>query len=567
MDNGVQYGYGTPINNKNMPTKRARRRNKAAASTNLPSDAVSPEGHSSSDGLDYPMTSRMITEANLLDGTFNLPGSSPDNSDESSDGWSDSAGLTSEDEEVAIDVNGSQDIESTMIESTGDGLLLVSDDEMGVGNDEYLSDSALSLNAFKRPSLQSHDEANPDSTGAEHPEQSKIPSCVALGDLPHEHQEIDNQGIDDPSRNYDARYDGSLQDLMQSADMSGPVEIDCDHGDDDDDDDSDDSSGEMAGYLSTASAGEMRGIDLLLKPYVGERPPTPPSPSRSPKPKTHKKEPRSPPSMFHSPSPFQPPSVPMMEEDAGPYDQYHHSAREEEYEQQQQHADYYFDAQEDYERGVPYGNQDGYVSPDGAQSPALSGVTHEDETATATVTKLTRARRRDRRLILVLTCGLGCALLSLAAVVGGVIAVTLFQKDDAIAATSAPAASLLVPSPPTVVQASAPVMTSPLVIPAAPASATRPMLAPISPPLATVAPTGEATKTPVASPVASPMASPVAAPASATPPPTLAPITLSPTKSTSATVTTNAPSPLPSISLVEISSAPTIKSVTLLNPT
>jgi hypothetical protein len=374
--------------------------------------------------------SHRITEANPVDGTFNLPGSSPDNSDETSEGWSDSDGLSSEEGEVVSDLNGSQSIESSMIKSTADGLMLVSDDENQVDDDEYLSDTALSLNAFKKPSLQAYEETNPEASSETENSQSKIPFSVALQDLPHEQHELDYQGIDDPGRNYDARYDGSLQDLMQG-EQGGLVVID-DEGDDSD------SSDEMAGYLST---GEVRLPNLLLTPYVGERPPTPPSPSRSTISRSPKNEPLAPEvKSFTSNPPM--PTVPMMEFDEGAYDQYDQSAVEQIYGQ-----DTYNGSCEEDERysGVPYGDQEGVEFPRAvgrAQSPA--GMTSKDEES-ATFVSLAKANKKDRRLIRILAVGLGCALVSLAAVVGGVVALSLFNGKDEN--SPAPASPVIAPTP------------------------------------------------------------------------------------------------------------------------
>jgi hypothetical protein len=358
-----------------------------------------PGGYSSSEGEDYPESPR------IADATpFNLPHSSPDNSDESSDGWSDSEGISSgEEKEAAPDQNGLQDIESSILYPTRDGLLLVSDDENFVDNgDDYLSDSALSLNAFRKPTLQTYDETKPESYIVEF---EIIPSCVALRDIRYEA----DQDIDDLGRNYDARYDGNLQDLMKSEQPGVVIN---------DEDDDSDSSTEFSGYLST---GETRCRDLLLIPYVGERPPTPPSPSRT---LISQKLYSDPQSSKVRPSRSEPPTLLMIydSDDEGAYEHCDQSAVEQICEQ-----DTYCISLEAYERdcGVPYGDHGrievlhDYV--DVAQYPAISRVTSKDDES-AIVVALTKARTKDRRLIRILTLSLGCALISLAAVIGGVVA-------------------------------------------------------------------------------------------------------------------------------------------------
>jgi hypothetical protein len=80
--------------------------------------------------------------------------------------------------------------------------------------------------------------------------------------------------MDDSGKNYDSRYDGSLQDLAHGMQLGNSSNDDLDDNDDDDDDSSFD---EIKGYLST---GDIRSPNILLMPYVGDRPPTPPSPVR-----------------------------------------------------------------------------------------------------------------------------------------------------------------------------------------------------------------------------------------------------------------------------------------------
>ena len=110
--------------------------------------------------------------------------------------------------------------------------------------------------------------------------------------------DVSDPSMDDSiSKNYDSRYDGSLQDLTYNHGnqnnnnnskgsinnfSGGSWNPNNDNPKSNSEDSSDSSSemDEMKGYLS---AGELlaRNPNLLLQPYVGERPPTPPSPMRS----------------------------------------------------------------------------------------------------------------------------------------------------------------------------------------------------------------------------------------------------------------------------------------------
>lgn len=507
---------------ESMPNSRTRRRPKAAAfAKSKPYNAPSLDGLSLSSADDYPMTPHMThsTTGAASDGTFNLPGSSPENSEESSDGWSDSAGLSSEDdEEIPDTLNGSsENLECAMLERNGgDGLTLVSDDELDVDDEAYLSDTALSLNAFKKPSLQANSETSPEDQ--EQVEESyDVPVCVSLRNLSR--SDSDSPSIEDTARNYNSRYDGSLQDLVYGVEehsgSAGGGAADADV----DDDDSDDSSSEMAGYLSSTS-GETRGPDLFLKPYVGARPPTPPSPSKSPKqPKIYKagdaldiQTPRAqyppPPSIEHDEGAFDP-YQPRLDE--GAHDIYLQSYVEQVYEQENAEAIRNGSQHEDTVYGVPYGgardeysNQeqypdhhsfsDQYAEPEeyvedkgypscpravgGTQSPEMSGATHEDETTTMLVLSLAKARKKDRRLIHILAFGLGCTLVALAAVIGGVVAMTLLKSENTATLAPLPLSAKAVIT--TVAPVDAPAaVTSPLSPVAAPLPATLQTIAPV----------------------------------------------------------------------------------------
>jgi hypothetical protein len=496
-----------------MPPQRIRRRNKADTLTSSQLAAPfmsSPDGCSSSDA-DYPTTNRIVEQNNLLNAPFNLPGLSPDNSEESSDGWSDSEGLSSEDEEATSDHNNSSqhDLESSMMNSAGDGLLLVSDDEKEVNGDDDFSDSALNLSASNRLSMHSYDGNGSCSSPEPSP---SIPTCVALGDLPLDDHDPDCPNFFDPSRNYDSRYDGSLQDLMQGIDPCLGANKDSDN------DDSDDSSTEMAGYLSTASnGGDMR--DRFLKPYVGERPPTPPSPSqnvsptRSPTRSAHAKRELSP-RLFQSPLTQNPPRVPIMDERPTDFSPYYKPVAtyqpqpvpepQPEPTQEMQATISYTETHDDVHnaRTVSYGDDQALCGP------TLSGISNDEDRTLETLLSLNKARERDRRLIRMLIVGLGCTLVLLALLVGGVLALVFFRSTPHVSATPtvsaptvpAPTASAMISnpapvsgfqlSPPTVspVALASPSMVSPFMVPSAvaPIDAARP---PSSAPLPILTPT------------------------------------------------------------------------------
>jgi hypothetical protein len=501
-----------------MPPQRIRRRNKADTLTSSQLAApfmTSPDGCSSSDA-DYPI----MEQTNLLNAPFNLPGLSPDNSEESSDGWSDSEGLSSEDEEATSEHNNSSqhDLESSMMNSAGDGLLLVSDDEKEVNGDDDFSDSALNLSASKRLSMHSYDGNGSCSS----PEPScSIPTCVALGDLPFDDHDPDCPNFGDPSRNYDSRYDGSLQDLMQGATDTGLGK------DIDDNDDSDDSSTEMAGYLSTASnGGDMR--DRFLKPYVGERPPTPPSPSqnvsptRSPTRSSHTKRDLSP-RLFQSPLTQSPPRVPLMDERPTDFTPYHKPVAtyqpQPEPKQEMQTSTSYAETRDDVHnaRTVSYGDDQALCGP------TLSGISNDEDRTLETLLSLNKARERDRRLIRMLIVGLGCTLVLLALLVGGVLALVFFRSSPQLSPTptvSAPTTSAMIPTPPIPAPVSGFQSSPPAVGPVARVnSATPALVVPVASPLTSpsmvpsaVAPTNAA-RPPSSAPL--PILAPTHAPASA----------------------------------------------------
>ena len=154
---------------------------------------------------------------------------------------------------------------------------------------------------------------------------NNIPSSVAINvDNGSQQQQMNNSGnnplfdvsdtsMDDSiSKNYDSRYDGSLQDLTYNHGKSNGSINNFSGGSwnqknenqkcntnskgehDDDDDDGSDSSSEMDELTGYLSSGDLHNPNVLLQPFVGERPPTPPSPMRSMNGKQHKGKPSSP---------------------------------------------------------------------------------------------------------------------------------------------------------------------------------------------------------------------------------------------------------------------------------
>lgn len=531
--------------------------------TDSPGDETTPPPTTSLEDAaaeDGPETMHRIQEEeeeeNRSGATFNLPGSSPNNSDdESSIGWSDSEGLSSEtydddDEEAIVEhhqqqkkkkanVVTPQEIEQSLMASGGDGLLLLSDDEMDIGGgDNYQSESALSLTATPNKRSTYHHNSDEDDGGSgpqspSHPHRSggtgcdptsKIPTCVALGDLPFADDDDCENNLDDPSRSYNARYDGSLQDLTQDLDSddasyNNPTTNSYDgddnyndskNDDDDDDADSDDSSMEMASYLSTAS-GDKREPDVFLRPYVGERPPTPPSPcqksrtskNRTKQNKTASDSPTRPPterarSAFHSPSSSNRSPPRVDSEKAGSIindqcykptvsysrndetsnydmegDSYESttkqlppnrrnedtsnggrspSSQKQGIEVQLQQSEEQF--QEALDKELSNAMDGNRYNPAGGsvdQTRAVSAITLEDDRTMETIATLTKAREEDRRLIRLLAWGLGCAVMMLAIIMVGVLVLLIVKTNDSVNVTP-----VTVPAPtraPTIVPA------------------------------------------------------------------------------------------------------------------
>jgi hypothetical protein len=83
--------------------------------------------------------------------------------------------------------------------------------------------------------------------------------------------------IQDPTRNYDSRYDKALSELQPLSDHDTHHP---NHHDDDDDDDDDDSFETPWNHRRRHHHHRPENTNRFLKPDTGERPPTPPSPNR-----------------------------------------------------------------------------------------------------------------------------------------------------------------------------------------------------------------------------------------------------------------------------------------------
>jgi hypothetical protein len=290
-----------------MPRNNRRRRNPGDRIASRPRYGSGLKSDSSSDEFSHPVSHRITTPRNQE--SCNPP-SHDFSEEESSGGWSSNADFSGHFDEEIIVKEVSQQIETIheQAETVEDGLLLVSDDENDMVEEDdadYLSaDSALRVHrspAFvAEPPLNSYEmfdgtnlEAMDSSVGK--PDFPAIPSSVAIMDQRMDQFDTSEPSMDDSSgKCYDSRYDGSLQDLTQGLQLSYSS-----HGlDDDGNDDSSSSIDEMKGYLST---GDLRCPNIFLKPNVGERPPTPPSPNRKSAPLTKSNVSSSGPAMARTP--------------------------------------------------------------------------------------------------------------------------------------------------------------------------------------------------------------------------------------------------------------------------
>lgn len=432
-------------------------------------------------------------------------------------------------------------------ESQGNGLLLSSDDDDSA-EDAQMSDNALSLSG-PRPMYTSESEsgttpvsplaASPRSPGGRNGGR-EVPRLVSLeGQQTHTSEHEGSWSSEDPSQGYNSRYEGTLEQLNEHDKQNDDDEelVAINESGSDDDDDNDDSSIEMpTGYL--AKNGSKRnlvaGPDKFLKPNVGERPPTPPSPSKSPKTKVEWSAPYSPTKSSSPEQTSRPPHIPMDMFEESPSEEFAMNFSESEpretsfegdddsfdQEQEQSVSDReHFDDSGD-SLAVPYGNDPSSAQvqarPESHPEIEFGSITNSkqgDLTQDLTLDTLNKKRKRDRKLIVGLGIGLGCTVILLAAIIGAVIALQV-SKNDA----SAPAPTPVTPAPaPPAGAGSATTTPTP-----SPNNATSPTARPLSvaiPP--TDSPTqAPVTKVPTKAPVRAPTNAPVPAP---TQPPTSRP--------------------------------------------
>jgi hypothetical protein len=304
---------------------KTRRRSRMKGNTNL-IGGTTPNYHnthndSSSEEMDHDHAIQQERKISILSSSSSSSSSSQNvssnnsSSEESDGGWSSSNNDLSSshlDDESVVETTRAHIPSSNsgisknictedMVE---DGLILLSDDENAIElvDDEFMSDTILRVNNGSNSSFTSlrHQQQvslnrsyDFDGTHLEEFDNDKfnseinVPSSVAIiedSQQVSQYFDASDPSMDDSiSKNYDSRYDGSLKDLMQGIGQLSNEDLQhnehCKEHDTDDDHDSDDSSDmdEMNGYLST---GDLRCPNILLQPYVGERPPTPPSPVR-----------------------------------------------------------------------------------------------------------------------------------------------------------------------------------------------------------------------------------------------------------------------------------------------
>lgn len=279
---------------------------------------------------------------------------------------------------------------------------------------------------------------------------SEVPRVVSADSSDNE--EVDyGYGYDDElrdhTRNYDSRYDRDLSELVSSQTDRHS------HGDDyDSDEDSEDNNTylnrSVASYISADNSSRSQP-DPFLRPDVGDRPLTPPSPSkRSPQKREingdvangtldeaddyhglpmspdleYKKDGYSPSSGTRSSIYDDHPQEDHM------IDGFNDELRpEHEFEQNGDTflADNYFPdglPQIDENNPVHYDHHRNVGKYDQHETSEIPfGVPNNDA--------LVKKSRRDRKLIVVLAAGLGCALLALAAVLGGVVAAAVLREQ------------------------------------------------------------------------------------------------------------------------------------------
>jgi len=185
---------------------------------------------------------------------------------ESSGGWSENSSYST----TSSSSNDLRDLERKLHDSTGNGLDLISLDAKDQKREDHTNNSGTVLSLTK----DAFSFASPNVAPAQ---------AVSFGDTDVGKEQLLLSpmmmgGSEESSFPYNARYEGSLSDLMMNLD-DGVDDSDGFHHREDDDDD-DDSAGMPSDYLSSGAKQSRlsRKPNLLLKPNVGKLPPTPPSP-------------------------------------------------------------------------------------------------------------------------------------------------------------------------------------------------------------------------------------------------------------------------------------------------
>jgi hypothetical protein len=255
--------------------------------------------------------------------------------------------------------------------------------------------------------------------------------------------EYDDDELRDNTRNYDARYDRDLSEITPGR-TDRSYRIDDDNEGDDSEDDPEENNTynrSVASYISGDNSSRSQH-DPFLRPHVGDGPPTPPSPlkPRTPRNKSQSTEHRANDDQqqeqldsYHG-LPIRS-SLPYNRDEAP---NSWHSAED----GSESGADSFpSNFRDGYEHVYQY-NGDGIENGDVLPQIDENNPVHHDHTIdprpsreidygeSQHLDKYAKERRRDRKIIRLLSAGLGCALLALSAVLGGVIAASLLHRRD-----------------------------------------------------------------------------------------------------------------------------------------
>lgn len=238
------------------------------------------ESNSNSEGDYYPQSAEMTDASKPVTSAVGAVGAESDafndldfeddadgfgsSGIESSGGWSENSSYST----TSSSSNDLRDLERKLHDSTGNGLDLISLDAKDQKREEHTNNSGTVLSLTK----DAFSFASPKVAPAQ---------AVAFGDTDASKEQLLLSpmmmgGSEESSYPYNARYEGSLSDLMMNLD-DGVDDSDGFHHREDDDDDS---AGMPSDYLSSGAkqSSLSRKPNLLLKPNVGILPPTPPSP-------------------------------------------------------------------------------------------------------------------------------------------------------------------------------------------------------------------------------------------------------------------------------------------------